>query len=212
MKYLNPPALLTVFAVGLLSSAFAPSAEARVGESAQVIERRVYSNGGIKYRDDEILAKRSAGMPYAKYMDYMPGSVKVSIYFKTDDGRKPKSSDMESARMKAGWDLHVVYINGESALEVYKRSKGMSEFEFNQLLVLQGGNGWQRVEKKKPAEGELPPPSAFGHTMETKDGGLRAKKLGGDSVMFFKPELDENLAVEQLRDLQDLAPRSVMGF
>lgn len=210
MKYLKPPTVLAAIAAGLLSTVFAPQAEARIGESASTIERRIYSNGGIKYRDDVILESRSRGMPYMKYMDYMPNGVAVQIYFKTHDGRKPKSSDMETNRMTSGWDLHVLYLDGKSAMEVYKRSQSMSEFEFNQLMLLQGGSGWQRV--KKPAAGEEPPPSAFGYTMETRDGSLRAKKLGADTVMFFKADIDQTLALEQLRDLQELAPRSVMGF
>ena len=212
MKYLNAPSLLAALAAGFFLTAFAPKAEARIGESASTIERRIYSNGGIKYRDDAILESRTRGMPYAKYMQYMPGSVNVSIYFKTHDGRKPKSSDMESNRMKAGWDLHVVYVDGKSVLEVYKRSQGMSEFEFNQLMMLQSSSGWQKVDKKQAAEGELPPPSAFGYTMESRDGSIRAKKLGGDSVLFVTPEADQGLAVEQLRDLQDMAPLSIQGF
>lgn len=208
---------ITLFRLGLLlglsALSFNTVAQARIGESASALERRLFSSGAIKYRDDAILENRSKGMPYTKFLQYMPGSVNVSIYFKTHDGRKPKSSEMESNRMKAGWDLHVVYVDGKSVLEVYKRSQGMSEFEFNQLMALQSSGGWQKVEKKQPAPGEDgPPPSAFGHTMESRDGSIRGKRLGGDAVLFVTPQVDQGLAVAELRDLQNLAPLSIRGF
>lgn len=212
MKYPKLPVCLALMGAGLLSSAFAPRAEARIGESAQTIERRVYANGGIKYRDDDVLENRRKGIPYLQFMDYLPAGSKLSVYFKTHDGRKPKSSDMESARMHPGWDLHVIYVNGKSALELYKRSQAISEFEFNQLLVLQQGGGWMKVQPGPPAAGEEPPVSAFGFTMVSKDESVRAKKIGGDGVLFILSEMDIALAETKLESLQDSAPRSVMGF
>ena len=185
---------------------------ARIGESAQTIERRIYSNGGIKYRDDAILSNRKKTIPYLKFMDYMPSGSKVSVFFKTHDGRKPKSSDMEEGGMLAGWDLHVLYVNGKSALELYKRSQAISEFEFNQLLVLQSGSGWQKIKAGPRVEGEEPPVSALGFTMVTNAGTIRASKVGGDAVMFFRADLDILLAETKLQSQQESAPTSVMGF
>lgn len=212
MKSINTPfyARCLLLCLGLL--AIHSVSFARIGESAQTIERRIYSNGGIKYRDDAILSNRKKTIPYLKFMDYLPAGTKLSVYFKTHDGRKPKSSDMEEAKMLAGWDLHVLYVNGKSALELYKRSQAISEFEFNQLLVLQSGSGWQKIKPGPPAEGEEAPVTALGFTMVSNDGNIRAAKAGGDGVMFFRADLDILLAETELESLQESAPRSVMGF
>ena len=53
------------------------------------IERRLFSSGGIVYRDDTIEESRRKGMPYAQYLEYLPSSSDVRIYFKTSDGRRP---------------------------------------------------------------------------------------------------------------------------
>lgn len=198
----------------VLSVAMHSMAEARIGESQSTIERRLFASGGIVYRDDVIETSRQRGMPYLKFTDYFPESAQLRIYYKTDDGRKPKSSQMEEKRISDGWDVHVLYVRGKSVLEVYKRSKGMSDYEFNILLQLQADGGfWKKVEKTEQEEGaEEPPPSAFGFQMERSDGQVRAKKLGGDSLMIFNTELDMRLAQSQEADLQELAPLSVSGF
>ena len=85
------------------------SVEGRVGESRSELERRLFNSGGIVYRDDNIKSNRLRGMPYTKYMDFMPDSTEIRIYYKTEDGRKPKSSDMEEKRVQPGWDIHVLY-------------------------------------------------------------------------------------------------------
>ena len=196
---------------GLLSLAIGTVAQARVGEGQSTIERRLFASGGIQYRDDEIVAKRQKGMPYLQYLDYLPKSVDLCLYFKTDDGSRPKSSEMEANRLPAGWDVHVLYVRGKSVLEVYKRSKQMSDYEFNILLKLQaGGSFWKKVAKGDLAEDA--PASAFGFEMMTEDGKVLAKKLGADGLMVFNAELDMRLAQSLAADLQELAPQSVSGF
>ena len=113
---------------------------------------------------------RMSGRPYAGLLHYVNG-VEVRVYFKTDDGRTPSTKDLNAQHMPPGWDLHVVYVNGKSVLELFKRSQGMTEFEVNQLLTVQsGGSYWKRVGK-----GDEKEPSAFGYEMERDDGGVRAQ-------------------------------------
>lgn len=77
------------------------SVEARIGERREAIERRLFAAGGIVYRDDVVEVARQRGMPYVKYLDYMPGSAVVRIYFKTDDGRRPTSAELDAKRVSA---------------------------------------------------------------------------------------------------------------
>jgi len=183
--------------------------EGRIGERRETIERRLFNSGGIVYRDDVIIANRQKGMPYLKYLDYVDRSSDVRVYFKTPDGRKPVSGELEEKKMGNGWDLHVVYVNGKSVLEVYKRSKGMSEHELNYLLTQQAqGSFWKRAEEEEMAEMV----SAFKFEMIREDGDIRAKKLGGDSVLFVGSGFDESLAKLNESDLQQKAPVSVDGF
>lgn len=210
MKYPFQLGSLAIMVVGLMSNVFCPTmADARIGERRESIERRLLNSGGIVYRDDTIESNRRRGMPYLKYMEYLPSSVEVRIYFKTSDGRRPTSSELEEKRMLPGWDLHVLYAGGESVIEVYKRSQGMSEYEFNQLLALHAEGGyWKRPNKNELAETV----SAFGFEMVRSDERVRAKKLGGDSLMLFDAELDVKLAEMNTSNLLEAAPVSVEGF
>lgn len=208
MKYPKIPFLLSALCASLVITAFSSTAEARIGERRESIERRLFASGGIVYRDDAVKADRRKGMPYLKYFELLSDSADVRIYYKTADGRRPASSELEEKNMLAGWDLHVVYVNGKSAIEVYKRSQGMSDFEFNQLLALHaGGSFWKKI-----AKGEESNPSAFGYDIFRDDGVVRGKKLGGDRVMFFDARIDQSLAEMNTNDLLEKAPVSVSGF
>lgn len=197
-------------AVGFTFTTLCPSVvDARIGESRESIERRLFASGGIVYRDEAIETERRKGMPYLRYMEYLPDSADVRIYFKTPDGRRPTSSELEAKRMLTGWDLHVVYVGGKSAIEVYKRSQGLTEFEFNHLLALHAeGSYWKRPNKEEMAEKV----SAFGFEMIRSDGRVRAKKMGGDGLIFIDSEIDSRLAEMNTSDLLEKAPVSVQGF
>jgi len=210
MKYPIQLGSLAAVVVGLLITSMTPSTvEARIGERRESIERRLFDSGGIVYRDDAIKATRRKEMPYLRFFELLPSSAEVRVYFKTADGRRPTSSELEDERMSAGWDLHVVYVNGRSAVEVYKRSQGISEFEFNQLLALHaGGSFWKRLSKDEMAETV----SAFGFELVREDGQVRAKKMGGDILMFVDSEIDIKLAEMNTSSLQEKAPVSVDGF
>ena len=210
MKYPIQLGILATISAGFMISLICPSTlDARIGERRESIERRLFASGGIVYRDDVIENNRRRGMPYLKYFEYLPSNSDVRVYFKTADGRRPTSSELEEKRMATGWDLHVVYVNGKSAIEVYKRSQGITEHEFNHLLRLHAESSfWKRLEKDEKEETV----SAFGFEMIREDGQVRAKKLGGDSVMFVDSDVDTRLAEMNTSDLQEKAPISVEGF
>lgn len=199
--------------VGFVLCGFAETTHARIGDSRSGLERRITSSGGIVYRDEAIRAARQRGMPYMRYLGYLSSSVDVRIYYKTDDGRRPKQSELEEKSILPGWDLHVVYVGGKSVLEIYKRSSGITDYEFNELLNRLGeGSYWKKVEKRKDSEEEDEEPSAFGFDMVRSDGKVRAKKIGADAVMFVATEFDAKLAEVHDSDLLEKAPVSVKGF
>ena len=210
MKYTIYFKGLTVIIVSAtLHILFPNSADARINERRESIERRLFASGGIVYRNDEIESSRRRGMPYMQYFQYFPSSANIRIYFKTSDGRRPTSSELDQRRMAAGWDLHVVYVDGKSVIELYQRSKGMTDFEFNHLLNLHTEGGyWKRPTKEEKEELV----SAFGVDMVRSDGRVRAKKLGGDKLIFVEVETDKLLAEMNTNELLQSAPISVEGF
>lgn len=193
----------------VLHMLFPTSIDARIDERRESIERRLYASGGIVYRDDEIEASRCRGMPYMRYLQYLPGSADIRIYFKTSDGRRPTSSELEQRRKSAGWDLHVIYVDGKSVIELYQRSQEMTDFETNHLLNLHTEGGyWKRPTKEEREETV----SAFGFEMVRSDGRVRAKKIGSDKLIFIETDIDERLAEMNINELQQSAPISVNGF
>ena len=210
MKYTIYLKVFTAMIVTIvLHILFPSSVYARIDERRESIERRLFASGGIVYRDDEIEASRRRGMPYMRYLQYLPGSADIRIYFKTSDGRRPTSSELEQRRKSAGWDLHVVYVDGKSVIELYQRSQGMTDFETNHLLNLHTDGGyWKRPSKEEKEEIV----SAFGFEMVRSDGRVRAKKIGNDKLMFIEADIDKRLAEMNTNELQQSAPISVNGF
>lgn len=221
MKY---PAFFSLFLVACLMQP--QSGEARIGERREALERRLFASGGILYRAEGESKSRRQGGPYSSYMKYLGNSAEVRVYFKTDDGRQPSRSEVAKNSLGSGWELHVLYVNGKSVLELYKRvGSRASEYEINALLAILGGSAyWKEADagKRQPAspsvesdtesgEEEEPPRSAFGFDYLRNDGEVRAKKSGG-GIMVFQKQLDEFLARQHESSLQKEAPESVQGF
>jgi hypothetical protein len=216
MKYPTQLGTLVAIMTGFLITSVCPAMlEARIGDRRESLEQRLFASGGILYRDDELQTNRRKVMPYVQYLDYLSSNTQVRIYFKTSDGRQPNSTELEEKRSLSGWDLHVVYANGVSIIEVYKRSQGMSEHELNHLLARQaGGSFWKRQVKstQEDEEDEEEVVSAFGFDLVRDDGKVRAKKMGSDSIMFVDAQVDIKLAELNTSDLMQKAPVSVSGF
>lgn len=184
--------------------------EARIGETRLTIEKRLLKSGGYQYRDDKILLNRKRGMPYSKFEEYFPEKADLRIYYKTIDGRKPLSKDVRASGMLEGWNLHILFVQGKSVIELYKRSDRITEFEFIHLLNLQSGNSfWEKKSENDLEPGQF---STFGFDFQRNDQVLRAKKMGTNTVMIFSTSFDhlmkKNIREEQMND----APSSVDGF
>lgn len=209
MKY---PACFSLFFVACLMQPH--SADARIGESRDGFERRLFTSGGIVLRDEDERTSRRQGGPYTSYMKYLGGSAEARVYFKTDDGRKPSQSDVADKALGSGWEVHVLYVNGKSVFELYKRvGSSSSEYETNALLGILGGGGFWKEAEKPTAEDdkEDAPITAFGFDYIRSDGEVRAKKSGG-GLMVFQKQLDEFLAKKHETTLLEKAPLSVQGF
>jgi len=206
-KYLKQGNLPLVMISVLLTVLASAPAQARIGDTRESLESRLTSSGGIIYRDDELEQSRRRGMPYTQYLEMLGSSANVRVYFKTADGRRPTTSELESNRALSGWDLHVVYVNGYSVLEMYKRSQSINEYELNQLISVQGdGSGWKKLDQEGMSV------SAFGCNLGSNDGAIRAKKFGNDRILFIATEIDKKLSLQKTNDLRENAPISVEGF
>ena len=184
--------------------------EARIGETRLTIEKRLLKSGGYQYREDKILLNRKRGMPYSKFEEYFPEKADLRIYYKTIDGKKPLSKDVRASGMLEGWNLHILFVQGKSVIELYKRSDRITEFEFIHLLNLQSGNSfWEKKSENDLEPGQF---STFGFDFQRNDEVLRAKKMGTNTVMIFSTSFDhlmkKNIREEQMND----APSSVDGF
>ena len=184
--------------------------EARIGETRLTIEKRLLKSGGYQYREDKILLNRKRGMPYSKFEEYFPEKADLRIYYKTIDGRKPLSKDVKASGMLEGWNLHILFVQGKSVIELYKRSDRITEFEFIQLLNLQSGNSfWEKKSENDLEPGQF---STFGFDFQRNDQVLRAKKMGTNTVMIFSTSFDHLMKKNIREEQMDDAPSSVDGF
>ena len=157
--------------------------DARIGDERLALEKRLLRSGGYQYREENVLSNRRKGMPYVKFEEYFPDRADLRIYYKTVDGRKPLSKDIKTSSMLEGWNLHVLYVQGQSVMEVYRRSEIITEFEFIHLLNLQSGSSfWEKKSDKELDENEF---STFGFDLQRNDKLLRAKKIGSNAVMIL---------------------------
>ena len=186
------------------------SLHARIGEERLSLEKRLLKSGGYQYRDQQVIENRRRGMPYTRFEEYFPDRADLRIYYKTINGRKPLSKDIKISSMLEGWNLHVLYSQGKSVMEVYKRSEKITEFELIHLLNLQSGNSfWEKKTEKELVAGEL---STFGFDLQRNDKVLRAKKLGYNAVMIFSTTFD-HLMKKKIREEEiQIAPESIKGF
>lgn len=226
MKYLLFLSLLPV------SFLIAPkTAVARIGESRSSLESRLFDNGGVVYRNKDGHKEHQKSGPYSDFMKYLGSSAAVQVYFKSDDGSKPLLNDFKNNTLGTGWELHVLYVSGKSVFELYKRIGSFSEYETHALLgALADGNYWEKVDKNKGAAVSAAPDAAaaavevadaeevdeddltvFGFDYLRSDGDVRAKKSGGELVVFQK-QLDIYLAKQRESLLMQSAPQSVQGF
>lgn len=217
MKYPHITGTLALTIVGMIINLSSPSlVDARIGESKPELEGRLFARGGVAYRDETIIEARRQGMVYEQFLPYLLSNVDIQIYHKPADAKtKALRSKFNAKRIPAGWDLHVIYINGASAIEVYQRSGKMTEQELNMLLMLQGdGKRWSKRNEDGLSDSDKDDPknkTAFGFEMVRNDGVVRAKK-SGKGILFVDAARDAQFANARDSDRNASAPESVNGF
>ena len=183
---------------------------ARIGEERLELEKRLSVSGGLQYREERVLSNRRRGMPYQKYLDYLPERSEIRVYYKTLDGKKPVAKEMKASGMLEGWDVHIIFVEGKSVLEIYRRSSSINEFEFSALLRLQTGQSfWEKRDTNDENDETV---TAFGFDYERNDKKLRAKKLGSNMMLICSAPFDKFIKQEFLDKQMESLPASIKGF
>ena len=183
---------------------------ARIGEERLELEKRLNVSGGLQYREERVLSNRRRGMPYQKYLDYLPERSEIRVYYKTLDGKKPVAKEMKASGMLEGWDVHIIFVEGKSVLEIYRRSSSINEFEFSALLRLQTGQSfWEKRDTNDENDETV---TAFGFDYERNDKKLRAKKLGSNMMLICSAPFDKFIKQEFLDKQMKSLPASIKGF
>tara|TARA_B100002019_G_scaffold191399_1_gene165551 strand:+ start:19 stop:630 length:612 start_codon:yes stop_codon:yes gene_type:complete len=182
----------------------------RIGEDRLAFEQRLNVSGGYQYREESVLSNRKRGMPYLKYLDFLPSRSELRIYYKTLDGRKPLAKEIKVSSMLEGWDIHVIFVEGKSVFEIYRRSSKINEFEFSALLRIQTENSFW--EKASEIQDQDAPETAFGFDYMRNDKKLRAKRMGSSSLLFLSTQFDKFLNQEFKKEQMEALPLSIKGF
>jgi hypothetical protein len=191
------------------------TAQARVGESRSSLESRLLKDRtAVKVPSrlqEKLLNDRS--VPYRALYEYFPESAEQEVYYKLSEDGQATTADLETT-FPDGWMVHVVYLNGQSVFEAYRRNgAGITRYEEEGILMVNmGGSHWQRVNPKDVQN------TAIGCSLERTDGEVRAIRKG-NFLIVYRTEFDE--AVKKLQDeanaesdaeAQENAPDSLRGF
>ncbi|HSI09567.1 MAG: hypothetical protein ACAH89_02035 [Rariglobus sp.] len=221
----TPNPVRSACALLLLSVLSGHSVFARVGETQDVVERRILQpNLGKKYfkpkdsndpRDDRERQREEREQPFNDVKKFFPADKIEGIYWKSAVAGQLSSDN--------GWKVHVFYAGGRSMLEAYRRTGeglALNEFEVRALLAVNRGNSsWKKV------SGEGGGTNGIGYDYELEDGSMRAKQKG-DWLMIFSTRLDTYVIEQQKtakevrerdneklkQEQQGKAPESVMGL
>ena len=170
------------------------SLSARVGETQEVVERRLLqpSLGRLFFQSKEketpamerARLKEVSEQPFNEARKFFPVDSKAAIYWKSAIAKQLSNEN--------GWKVFVFYTAGRSVFEGYNRvGDELSEFEVRAILAAnQGGSSWR---KNSGAGGGV---NGIGYDFELEDGSLRAKQKG-TWLVIFSARLDEYVIAQQ---------------
>lgn len=220
LRWLPAQALCTLVYVGALMLG-APLAHARIGDTISDLESRLEQVGRGREYSRDVAPSRYRRLPIDDLLNLVPEDRDINlekrVYFKHASTDSARSSEMEEGP-KSGWDLIVLYYNGRSVVEVYRRlGPRITEPETTALLVLfQDGSVWEKVQRHPESQSE--PPPILRANYWRKDGNLAAFQQGNDMVFydptferFFRP-IAEQAKKDQAEEEALNAPDSVHGF
>lgn len=221
---ITPRATITSLAMALFVGA-APSAFARVGETQDVVERRIlkpnlgktFFRPKSKDKDDRNAErerqKEEREQPFYEVRKFFPAGTTEAVYWKSALSTQLSSDN--------GWKVHVFYMGGRSGLEAYRRmGESLNGYEVRALLAAnRGASSWKKVTVEGGGT------SGIAYDFELEDGSLMAKQQG-NWLMFFSGRLNTYVIEQQkiAKELSDKeaealkleqqakAPESVMGF
>lgn len=215
----TPPFFRSAFALPVMFIAFSQPAPARVGETREVIERRILQPnlGKFHFRpknlDEREREREEREQPFNLTRKFFPAETSEGVYWKSALANQLSSEN--------GWKVHVFYAGGRSILEAYRRvGEALNEFEVRALLAVnRGGSSWRKISSEGGGT------NGIGYDYELEDGSLRAKQQG-NWLLVFSTRLDAYVAEQQkiAKELQDRendrrkleqqgkAPESVLGF
>jgi len=201
--------------------------DARIGESRSTIERRITQGGhGLVLDDKDMIDFYLAQTPFTnvvvdrqggEYVIHSNLKLSLGAYYKLiGDGRAYESrlrgQNGQPVKEPAGWLLFVVYYNGKSVLEYYKRSAPITAAEVNGLLALnQGSSNWVREklpQDKYPNKDYKP---VLDHALHRSDGELLANP-SDNALLIFHVDIDDHLSKAKHKRESEDAPDSLAGF
>ena len=214
----------------LLSSICVSATSARIGDTPEQMADRVLQPGlgknftwpkDLNERELERAKKENPLTPFAHLLPTPVEDWREQMYW--------KSALRKQLSNENGWRVHVYYLKGQSAVELYRRvGAPLSEFEVNGILMLmRGGQTWRRARKPEGGD-QKQADSVLGYEFELGEPGavtLRARKQG-DWLLVYNRRFDDYLAArkqqwdatEATRKAEDRAkqeqsaPVSVEGF
>ncbi|MGF1453218.1 MAG: hypothetical protein ACFB21_14210 [Opitutales bacterium] len=213
--------LLVTSLILVLFALLSPSALGRIGESQGELEARLLADRRAEIYDDDLMGPVMRGLPIGPVLNRVregpaPG-VQIKAYYKHARAEPVRQRDMDEDAERHGWDLIVIYYNGRSALEVYRRHQGPNEHEINGLLARQqGGSVWNRVGQHPHAD-QVPAPVLQAEYWREDD--QVAAYRHRNYIVFYSPGFEALFRLAVARDeaeaeaeAQQRAPISVDGF
>ena len=178
----------------------------RIGEDRLAFEQRLNVSGGYQYREESVLSNRKRGMPYLKYLDFLPSRSELRIYYKTLDGRKPLAKEIKVSSMLEGWDIHVTLSKVNRFSKFIEEAQRSTNLNFPHFCEFKPKILW---EKASEIQDQDAPETAFGFDYMRNDKKPRAKRMGSSSLLFLSTQFDKFLNQEFKEQMEAL---SIKGF
>jgi len=207
---------LLVITATLLLAMF--PAQARIGDSRSGLESRLRGEGNaIPVTDERVFNQL---MRHASFRQHLPDDeekIEVAIYYKKTNDDRAFGSELVNENDRPienpdGWLLYVVYYEGRSMIELYRRSGRISDPETNGILLLNRSSAsWVRSalpEAQYPHDDYEP---LLGHNLHRTDYKVLANSAG-NSLLIFSVGFDDFLGKLKREREQSAAPESLAGF
>ncbi len=193
MRFPTPASLVGV----LLIFSSLVSASARVGETQEEFERRIFQPAVGKFIPKE---KNPDPLKEEELLRLQPfNTVRIHFPPETRERKYWKSAVPNVLSNENGWRVHVFFQSNQSVLEAYERvGDTLNQFEIaNILRANQGTSEWVKIEPES-LEARA---SIIGCDYQLTNGTMRAR-ITGNWIMIYSAALDTHVK-EQLRLIEE---------